>query len=128
MENREDALNEVIFDGIRFLESIARQFGPEKSIEIWEKMGEAMGRDIQGQVFFHVLTGQGGCRVHIQRGTATDAVGVIKAIRNGTGAGLKEAKDAWDLSFQQTVALECADSIVQKAMIKDLRFYGIRVL
>ena len=91
-------------------------------------MGEAMGQGLKGQVFFNMLTGQGGSRVHIQRGSATQAVQCIKAIRMGTGYGLKEAKDAWDLSSHKTVALECQDTKEQKAMIRELRALGIRVL
>lgn len=124
----EEGVDEIIFDGIRFLESIARHYGPEKSIEIWDKMGEAMGQDIKGQVFFSMLTGSGGSRVHIQRGSATDAVACIKAIRHGTGYGLKEAKDAWDLCSYKTVALECHATESQKAMMRELRNLGIRVL
>lgn len=51
VNNSNSELSEVIIDGIRFLESIARHYGPEKSIDIWDKMGEAMGQDIKGQVF-----------------------------------------------------------------------------
>lgn len=129
MENRDEAYQEIIFDGIRLLESIARYYGPEKSIEIWDKMGEAMGTDIKGQVFFSMLTGNGSStRVHIQSGTATDVVACIKAIRHGTGYGLKEAKDAWDLSHFKTVALECRAPESQKAMVRELRSLGIRVM
>lgn len=127
-EQQDEAYQEIIFDGIRFLESIARYYGPEKSIDIWDKMGEAMGPDIKGEVFFSMLTGVGGKRVHIQRGTATKAVDCIKAIRHGTGYGLKEAKDAWDLCNYKTVALECHATESQKAMIRELRNLGIRVL
>lgn len=128
MENQDEAYQEIIFDGIRLLESIARYYGPEKSIEIWDKMGEAMGQDIKGQVFFNMLTGSGGKRVHIQRGTATNAVECIKAIRHGTGYGLREAKDAWDLCILKPVALECHATESQKTMMRELRNLGIRVL
>lgn len=128
MTEQEDNLEEIIFDGIRFLESIARKYGPEKSIEIWDKLGEAMGQDIKGQVFFAMLTGTGGTRVYVQKGTCNQAVAAIKAIRVGTGYGLKEAKDAWDLSAMKNVSLECATTKDRDTMVRELRQLGMRVM
>lgn len=119
---------QIIVDGIHLLESIGRYYGPEKSIEIWDKMGEAMGPDIKGRVFFALLTGSAGDRVHIQRGNCDQAVTAIKAIRYGTNMGLKESKDAWDASAVRTVMLQCVNSAVQKEMVRELRNIGMRVL
>jgi ribosomal protein L7/L12 len=119
-------MDEVIFDGIRFLESITRHYGPEKGIEVWNKMGEAFGEDIKGKVFFSMLTGESSNRVRIQRGTCSQGVAAIKAIRMGTGVGLKEAKDAYDLSAMKTVTLEVAHE-EKRGMVKTLRDIGMIV-
>ena len=120
------AMDEVVFDGIRFLESITRHYGPEKGIEVWDKMGEAFGDDIKGRVFFSMLTGESSNRVRVQQGTCIHAVSAIKAIRIGTGLGLKEAKDAYDLSAIKIVTLDVAHE-EKRGMVKTLRDIGMIV-
>ncbi len=122
-----DSIDEVVFDGIRFLESITRHYGPEKGIEVWEKMGEAFGEDIKGKVFFSMLTGESSNRIRIQAGTCTEAVAAIKAIRTGTGYGLKEAKDAWDLSKHRVVVLDNVQRDAKRVLVRDLRSLGMIV-
>jgi ribosomal protein L7/L12 len=121
-----DAIDEVVFDGIRFLESITRHYGPEKGIEVWDKMGEAIGEDIKGKVFFSMLTGESSNRVRIQKGNCNQAVAAIKAIRMGTGLGLKDAKDAYDLSAIKQVTLDVAHE-EKRGMVKALRDIGMVV-
>ena len=122
-----ESLEEVIFDGIRFLESLTRHYGAEKGLEVWDKMGEAVGDDVKGKVFFSMLTGESSNRVRIQKGDCIQAVSAIKAIRMGTGLGLKDAKDAYDLSGVKTVTLEVAHE-EKRDMIKTLRGIGMKVL
>ena len=124
MSNHE--LDEVVFDGIRFLESLTRYYGAEKGMEVWEAMGHAVGDDIKGKVFFSMLTGESSNRVRIQKGTCNQAVQAIKAIRIGTGLGLKDAKDAWDLSGVKTVTLDVAHE-EKRGMVKTLREIGMIV-
>ena len=120
-------LDEVVFDGIRFLESITRYYGPEKGMAVWEKMGEAFGDEVKGAVFFSMLTGESSNRVRIQADACTQAVAAIKAIRAATGYGLKEAKDAWDLSKHQVVTLDVRDRDDKRILVRDLRALGMRV-
>jgi ribosomal protein L7/L12 len=127
MSDNTDDFNEVVFDGIRFLESISRYYGAERGIEVWEKLGEAMGRDVQGQVFFAMLTGDTSTRVRVSRGTCSQAVEAIKAIRRATGMGLKEAKDAWDLTAVKTVTLDNVQRDVKQEFLRDIRSIGMRV-
>lgn len=122
-----ESLEEVIFDGIRFLESLTRHYGAEKGMEVWDKMGEAVGDDVKGKVFFSMLTGESSNRVRIQKGDCIQAVSAIKAIRMGTGLGLKDAKDAYDLSGVKTVTLEVAHE-EKRDMVKTLRGIGMKVL
>lgn len=122
-----DELDEVVFDGIRFLESLTRHYGAEKGMEVWEKMGEALGDEVKGKVFFSMLTGESSNRVRIQAGTCTEAVAAIKAIRAGTGYGLKEAKDAWDLSKIKVVTLDGIDRNEKSHMVRELRRLGMMV-
>lgn len=122
-----NTIDEVVFDGIRFLESLTRHYGPERGMEVWEQMGEVLGADIKGQVFFAMLTGESSSRVRIQAGSCHEAVAAIKAIRAGTGYGLKEAKDAWDLSKHKTVVLDNVSRDEKRNMVKTLRNLGMVV-
>ena len=122
-----DPIDEVVFDGIRFLESLTRYYGPEKGMEVWNKLGEAVGDEIKGKVFFSMLTGESSNRVRIQAGTCNQAVAAIKAIRTATGYGLKEAKDAWDLSKYQVVTLDNVQREQKRTLVRDLRQLGMVV-
>jgi ribosomal protein L7/L12 len=126
-EQEDEKFDEVIFDGIRFLESLTRYYGAERGMEVWEKLGEVVGKDVQGQVFLAILTGESSNRVRVSRGTCTEAVAAIKAIRLATNMGLKEAKDTWDLTLIKTVTLDNVQRDVKKEFIRDLRNIGMRV-
>jgi hypothetical protein len=128
MDNDVDSLDEVIFDGIRFLESITRHYGAEHGMVVWEQLGEVLGPEIKGKVFFSILTGESSNRVRIRVGTCNEAVTAIKAIRTATGYGLKEAKDAYDLSKIKVVTLDNVQRDSKKQLVKTLRDIGMIVL
>ena len=52
IQESDPTLDAVVFDGIRFLESLTTHFGPEKGMAVWDSLGDALGRDIKGRVFF----------------------------------------------------------------------------
>jgi ribosomal protein L7/L12 len=120
-----DTLDEVIFDGIRFLESLTRHYGPEKGMEVWEAIGSVAGKEVKGKVFFAMLTGSTNGRIRMSAGNAvaTNAVAVIKCIRSYTGFGLKEAKDLWDESKINTVTIDVAPG-KQREFSLDLKNLG----
>jgi ribosomal protein L7/L12 len=122
----DQALEEVVFDGIRFLESLTRYYGAEKGMAVWDKLGEAVGDEVKGKVFFSMLTGKSSNRIRIQKGSCTQAVAAIKAIRMATSMGLKEAKDAWDLSGMKVVTLDVAHEEKRDA-VRNLRNLGMIV-
>ena len=121
-------LDSVIFDGIRFLESLTKYYGSEKGMEVWNAMGEAMGKEVKGKVFFALLTGETGGRVRFRADKAEhgNAVAVIKTIRTYTGLGLKEAKDLWDLSKSTPAVVQVAPN-QHRDFAKDLRTLGCAV-
>ena len=124
----ESTLDAVIYDGVRFLESLTKHYGPEKGMELWEAFGPIMGKEVKGKVFFAMLTGQTSGRIRIEANAAqnSNAVAVIKCIRSYTGNGLKEAKDLWDMSKQQIVTIEVAPDKARD-FAKELRALGCMV-
>jgi len=125
--DQQDSLDEVIFDGIRFMESLARHYGAERSIEVWDQLGEVLGPDVKSRVFLAMLTGESSNRIRVSRGTCTDAVAAVRAIRQATGMGLKEAKDAWDLTAIKTVTIDNVQRELRSDFVRDLRYIGMRV-
>jgi ribosomal protein L7/L12 len=99
-------------------------------MEVWNAMGEAMGKEIKGQVFFKMLTGETGTIVRFTAGQAHDngnAVPVIKAIRVATGLGLKEAKDMWDESKIKSVSIRL-NATDARILSRELRTLGCNTI
>lgn len=128
--NRENSIDAVIYDGIRFLESMTKHYGPEKGMELWNSMGEAMGREVKGKIFFAMVTGATTGKVKFAADLAVsnnNAIPVIKAIRAYTKLSLKESKDLWDQSRISLVTVE-VDPYRQRELVTDLKELGCRVL
>lgn len=123
-----DTMDMVVRDGIRFLESLTRHYGTEEGQRIWAGIGEVVGTEVKGRIFFTMLTGETATRVGFY--TPSDAgyaVAIIKAIRGATGCGLKEAKDHYDASRGKRVYVECDDNDAARALIIALRGFGCTV-
>jgi hypothetical protein len=131
MDAQEDTLSAVIADGIRFLESITRHYGHEEGLRVWDGIGNVVGNEIKGKIFFAMLTGEVGTRVRFIVGGAEqrgNAIQVIKAIRTATGLGLKEAKDMWDKSRSESVIVECGTATATQWLVRELKDFGCLVL
>jgi hypothetical protein len=96
-ENKE----EVISSGISFLRSITLAYGSDTGMELWDTISSTLDPDIKGQIFFSMLTGESGSRITIRdydhASHGGNKVAIIKAIREVTGLGLKDAKDQADI-------------------------------
>ena len=123
----QDDLDSVIFDGIRFLESITRHYGPEQGMAVWDKMGEAFGDEVKGKVFFAMLTGDTVGRVRFTSTNSAQAVWAIKALRTATGFSLKEAKDMYDLAKTKTVTVDVKTPEARRELIQCLTDAGCSV-
>lgn len=89
----------IISNGLHFMRTITEAYGADKGMELWEQITSVLDPDVKGQIFFAMITGNYNDRVEI-RGIAphgeNNAVACIKAIRQYSGLGLKEAKDVYD--------------------------------
>ena len=125
-----DTLGQVIYDGVRFLQSLTEHYGSERGMEVWEAMGQAMGKEVKGRVFFAMLTGESSGRVRFRVDTSgynPNAVSCIKAIRMATNFGLKEAKDLYDDSKTKVVYADCLTPEHGRILAKELRNLGCSV-
>ena len=128
----DDTLAQVVYDGVRFLQSLTSHYGAERGMEVWEAMGEAVGKEVKGRVFFAMMTGETSGRIRFSvDATATgynpNAVACIKAIRTYTGFGLKEAKDLYDASKSKLVHVDCTTPEDGRKLAYDLRNLGCRI-
>ena len=93
--------DEIISSGISFLRSITLAYGSETGMELWDTIATTLDPDIKGAIFFSMLTGESGSRITIRdydhASNGGNKVAIIKAIREVTGLGLKDAKDQADI-------------------------------
>ena len=91
--------DEVISTGISFLRSITLAYGQEVGLELWDTIADTLDKDVKGQIFFSMLTGESGSCITIRDYDRTNVqrVAIILTIREVTGLGLKEAKDLADV-------------------------------
>lgn len=130
MNETEDTFDNVVLDGIRFMESLSKHYGQEKGMEIWEAFGPIMGREVQGKILFKMLTGSYSGRISFRQGTARDmgnTVACIKAIRSYTGIGLKDAKDLFDESSSRIVSIDLGNVDEQREVMREFRTLGLIV-
>ena len=95
-ENR----RQLISDGVAFMRSITDQYGTETGLQLWDRICEVLDPNVKGEIFIAMLTGDTRARLNISCSPdqySTNRIPHIKAIREVTGLGLKEAKDLSDL-------------------------------
>lgn len=93
----EEHKNTVISSGLQFMRSITEAYGAEQGMELWSQITDVLDPDIKGEIFFAMVTGSYNDVIYIKGiELAANAVTCIKEIRNWTGLGLKDAKDAYD--------------------------------
>lgn len=130
-EPTDNTLEQVVYDGVRFLQSLTTHYGAERGMEVWESLGAAVGKEVKGRVFFALMTGETTGRVKFTVDTVggynPNAVACIRTIRTHTGWGLKEAKDKFDESKGKTVHVDCATPEDGRRLAMELRNLGCRI-
>lgn len=91
----EQVSDKLIRSGIRFLKDLQDDLGTEKGLAVWDKLREAMGDEVSGQVLFGILKGHRGNVIRLEF-VGDRRIDAVKLIRECTGFGLKEAKDIMD--------------------------------
>ena len=131
--------DEIISSGISFLRSITLAYGSETGMELWDTIATTLDPDVKGQIFFAMLTGESGNRITIRdydhASHGGNKVTIIKAIREVTGLGLKDAKDQADILMGQqngwtpprSITVDIAHNMIRNECVTILRNAGCTV-
>jgi hypothetical protein len=120
----EDYKEEIVQNGIQFMRSITEAYGSDEGLRLWDTIASTLDPDVKGQIFFAMLSGHYQGRILItairrdasMSHTGINRVNMIKALRNATGWGLKESKDAIDalIDNHQKIWVECPQGQYQQ--------------
>lgn len=127
-ENR----RQLISDGIAFMRSISDQYGTEAGLQLWDRICEVLDPNVRGEIFIAMLTGDTRTRLTIScvqnQYSSTYRIPQIKAIREVTGLGLKEAKDLSDLMVNgQSVSITVKEGLSRQYARDVLKNVGLTV-
>lgn len=84
----------VVTSGISFMQALSEAYGVEQGLALFETISQTLDPDVKGQIWMAMIRGDFQCRIVITGAVNHDRVAMIKALRNATGWGIKEAKDA----------------------------------
>lgn len=122
----EENRRQLISDGIAFMRSISDQYGTETGLQLWDRICEVLDPNVKGEIFIAMLTGDTRAKLTISCSPhqyPTYRILHIKAIREVTGLGLKEAKDLSDLMVNdQPVSITIKEGLSRqyaKDVLKD---------
>ena len=87
----------IISNGLHFMRSITEAYGADRGMELWDQIASVLDPEVKGQIFFAMITGNYNNRIELKSVDQNcNNVWCIKAIRQWSGLGLKEAKDMFD--------------------------------
>ena len=136
-------LEQVVGAGLHFLRTLTEAYGADHGMKMWERLGDTMGQDLKGRIFFAMLTGNHSGDLQARIGQAPmigntppnyyggsqgghNKVNIIKCFREISGLGLKEAKDLADLMFSgQTVKVPVREAMKRNEFIRTLNQLGV---
>jgi ribosomal protein L7/L12 len=112
----------VVAHGMQLMRVLAEIHGHEKGMELWNTIGETLGAEIKGKIFFAMLTGKGsGTSIMIKEVYSdTQKIPLIKAIRSvdSRSLGLAEAKklseDLMDRKMPVTLVIDSESYFASK--------------
>ena len=125
----DEHLDAIVSDGIAFIRSITTAYGSDTGMELWDTIASTLDPDVKGKIFFAMLTGSHEDRVTLIGSVAgSNKITCIKIIRQYTGLGLTESKNAYEQAgdYGQKVSLK-VNPKERRNMIDDLRQNGMIV-
>lgn len=127
----EEYKDRIVQDGLIFISTISAAYGAEEGIKLWEAISEAIDPDIKGEIFMAMLSGVLPGRIIIKGIPANyshgvDRISFIRTIREHTGLGLKEAKEAMEKVWSGgEIKLVLSTDTTKGAAIRALRSIGV---
>lgn len=119
----------IVHVSIELMKTLTEIWGSDRGMELWEKISEALGNDIKGEIFFGMITGKyKSGSLNIKTVSTNHYVMMIKQVKTATGFGLKEAKDFCD--YVKNVGpkiLDCGDRDRASILAKELMEIGCEV-
>jgi hypothetical protein len=124
----DEHMDAIVSDGIAFMRSITTAYGSDTGMELWNTIANTLDPDVKGKIFFALLTGTHEDRVTLSGAVAgTNKIACIKIIRQYTGMGVPESKNAYESAgFGEKVIVK-VNSKYRREMIDELRLNGMIV-
>lgn len=117
----------IINTGVDFIRAITECYGSEDGMKLWDQIAQTLDPSVKGDIFFAILCGTGGKTLHVS-GIVPDRIAAIKAIREVTLLGLREAKDLHDdMQSGGKVRLDLHTDIDRNIAVYTLRRAGLTV-
>ena len=126
-ENLPDSDKEQLVNAsLEYMRHVTEIWGQDKGMDLWDKIVEAFGNDIKGEIFFGMVTGQYSLNgVLLSKVETKHLIDIIKALRTArTDLGLKEAKDLYDFVRDTGPKRIEVPYSARKKLVEDLRSFG----
>jgi hypothetical protein len=130
MRNWEDITDaerqELVITSLPLMRSVTDIYGPEAGMELWSAIADTINDGLKGEIFMGMIGGKyGRTSVMVVKMDTAQYVNAIKAVRNATGLGLKDAKDFCDrVRNGVPEKLECLNSQAVDTLRRDLTQLG----
>lgn len=124
----DEQMDMIVNESIAFIRAITSVYGSEEGMKLWDTIADTLDPDIKGKTFFAILTGSHEDRITLSGYVAgTNKITCIKIIRQYTGMGLVEAKNAYESTeYGQKVQIK-VDPRQRRECIDELRMNGMIV-
>jgi len=134
MDTEQDLqLKGLVDNGLAFIRSLTERYGVDEGNNVWHAITENLDAEAKGAIMFAMLTGHSYNRVTLSGCPPAERVPAIKAVRQATGWGLKEAKDQVDIVTghsslpQRSIEIPVRDDLSRRDLVRNLRACGCTV-
>lgn len=127
MSITDEQMNVIVSEGIQFIRAITEAYGSDEGMQLWETIASTLDPAVKGKIFFAMLTGSHDDRVTMSGASNGRKIECIKYIREYTGYGLIDAKNAYETAVFGPITLTLIDPKLRSAFISDLRNCGMHV-
>lgn len=122
---------DIIQSGINFMRNITDAYGTDEGMKLWDTIANVLDKDIKGQIFFSLLTGEYNGIIHIHSLNPNgNKVWQIKALRSvsSPNLSLKEAKDLLDNLIANNKSIKInIDAKNRNRALNELRSAGFNI-